>query len=591
VKLTRLYSNRPKVFLPVDFREGLNVILGSIRRPEHRDADTHNLGKSLLAQVVDFALLKKRDPAFFLIKLDVFSEFVFFLELETHTGKHVTIRRSVAEVSKAAFMLHDQPRADFSDAPEEAWSHWRVPFEKSRQLLDGVLDLTGVRPWSYRNAIAYSLRTQNDFDEPFRLSKYAGKHADWKPFLAHVLGLDGRLVERGYGIETELGKLAADEARLKVACGDAASSDEVRGLVQIIDRDVAALTREIDAFDLAPVDARTTEDLVENIDRRIASLNDERYLLAQQRARITDALGVRVTLDLGALERIFAESKLYFGDQIKRDYAALAEFNRVLAEERDGYLRQDLQEIDVRLADLGAELNGLNDRRADSLRSLSDGDALHKYKRLTKQLAEKQAELTAAQGRQAAVDELIAVRRKILTKHGELDTTRAALEAVVASAPARYEEVRGHFDEIVHRVIGYHANLYTRFNTEGHIEFDVGLVDAEGKPTKAGEGFSYTRLMCVAFDMALMRAHLHDAYPHFIYHDGVLETLDDRKKLNLIDVIRDYAALGVQHVVTMIESELPVDATGGRFAFDDDEIVLRLHDEGDDGRLFKMPAW
>jgi uncharacterized protein YydD (DUF2326 family) len=37
------------------------------------------------------------------------------------------------------------------------------------------------------------------------------------------------------------------------------------------------------------------------------------------------------------------------------------------------------------------------------------------------------------------------------------------------------------------------------------------------------------------------------------YHDGVLETLDDRKKLNLIDVIRDYAGHGVQHVVTAID--------------------------------------
>lgn len=240
----------------------------------------------------------------------------------------------------------------------------------------------------------------------------------------------------GYAIETDLGKPAADESRLKEACGDAASSDEVHGLVQIIERDVAALTREIDAFDLAPVDAHTTNDLVENIDRRIAALNDERYLLAQERARITDALGVRVTLDLETLERIFAESKLYFGDQVKRDYAALAEFNRALAEERDAYLREDLREVDARLAELESELQLLNERRTDSLRSLSDGDALHKYKRLTKQLAAKQAELSAAQGRQAAVDELIAIRRRMLTKRSELDATSVALEAVVASAPA-----------------------------------------------------------------------------------------------------------------------------------------------------------
>jgi hypothetical protein len=47
-------------------------------------------------------------------------------------------------------------------------------------------------------------------------------------------------------------------------------------------------------------------------------------------------------------------------------------------------------------AELGAELHGLNERQSESLRSLSDEEAL-KYKRLTKQVAEKQAELVAAE--------------------------------------------------------------------------------------------------------------------------------------------------------------------------------------------------
>ncbi|MEM9454613.1 MAG: DUF2326 domain-containing protein [Myxococcota bacterium] len=136
-----------------------------------------------------------------------------------------------------------------------------------------------------------------------------------------------------------------------------------------------------------------------------------------------------------------------------------------------------------------------------------------------------------------------------------------------------------------------HANLFTKLNAKGNIEFRVSIVDAEGKATSAGEGHTYGRLLCIAFDLAVVRAHLGQPWPHFVYHDGALETLDPRKKLNLIDVIREYSRLGIQHIVTLIDSELPHDAEGKRLDFDDDEIILRLHDEGEEGLLFRMEPW
>ena len=91
--------------------------------------------------------------------------------------------------------------------------------------------------------------------------------------------------------------------------------------------------------------------------------------------------------------------------------------------------------------------------------------------------------------------------------------------------------------------------------------------------------------------MALLRAYLDDQFPRFVYHDGVFESLDDRKKENLLTVIRDYADLGVQSVITLIDSDLPHREEGAEPVFTPDEIVLTLHDEGQDGRLFKMKSW
>jgi uncharacterized protein YydD (DUF2326 family) len=91
--------------------------------------------------------------------------------------------------------------------------------------------------------------------------------------------------------------------------------------------------------------------------------------------------------------------------------------------------------------------------------------------------------------------------------------------------------------------------------------------------------------------MALLRAYLDHQFPRFVYHDGVFESLDNRKKENLLTVIRNYAELGIQSIITLIDSDLPHREEGAEPVFDPGEMVLKLHDEGPDGLLFKMKSW
>ena len=59
-----------------------------------------------------------------------------------------------------------------------------------------------------------------------------------------------------------------------------------------------------------------------------------------------------------------------------------------------------------------------------------------------------------------------------------------------------------------------------------------------------------------------------------------VEPLDDRKKENLLTVVRRYADLGLQPVITLIDSDLPVRAEDDAPVFTASEIVVTLHDEG-----------
>ena len=195
MKLSRLYSNKPERFEPVDFVPGLNVVMAEIRLPQNRDKDTHNLGKTTLGRLLDFGFLAKRDSKFFLFKhIDLFKDFVFYLEVELVDGSYLTVRRGVEEATKVSFKKHQASHQDFSSLPASGWDHLDMPFDRAKELLDGLLDWRMLKPWSYRNGLGYLLRSQDDFRDVFHLRKFASTHADWKPFLAHILGFDARLL-------------------------------------------------------------------------------------------------------------------------------------------------------------------------------------------------------------------------------------------------------------------------------------------------------------------------------------------------------------------------------------------------------------
>ena len=79
MKLSHLYTNQPAIFQPIRFRDGLNVVVAKIDHPKDETKLGHNLGKTLLIDVLDFTLLKGIDKNhLFKRRTDLFDEFVFF---------------------------------------------------------------------------------------------------------------------------------------------------------------------------------------------------------------------------------------------------------------------------------------------------------------------------------------------------------------------------------------------------------------------------------------------------------------------------------------------------------------------------------
>jgi uncharacterized protein YydD (DUF2326 family) len=187
------------------------------------------------------------------------------------------------------------------------------------------------------------------------------------------------------------------------------------------------------------------------------------------------------------------------------------------------------------------------------------------------------------------------LRTEIRTLTEERSHVQSQIEADVekqnADKNSLFSAIRVFFSEIVDDVIARKALLSVSPNRMGHLQFSAEILDEDGNATSADRGHTYRKLLCIAFDLAVLRAHLDVRFPRFVFHDGVFESLDDRKKENLLTVFRSYVDLGIQPIITLIDSDLPVRPEGEPPVFAEGEIILALHDENEQGRLFKMRSW
>jgi len=598
MKVSKIYTNKPDIFIPVVFNPGLNIIMAEIRVPENRNKDTHNLGKTTLGRIIDYCFLASRDTKFFLFKyFERFKEFVFFLEIELNDGSYLTVRRSVKDATKIDFKKHTSKNQDYSDLPTDKWDHTDIPFERAQDMLDSLLDWRSIKPWPYRKVLGYLLRSQEDFQDVFQLKKFAAAHSDWKPFLAHILGFKSDLLSLHYEKEDKLLKTQEIISTINNELGGSIESiSKIEGLLLLKKQESEKKQKLLDAFDFRSADREHTRELVDEMDTKIANFNAERYSLNQNRKKIIASLEEdQILFKPDEAQKLFEEAGILFQGQIKKDFLQLIAFNRAITDERKGYLKEEQAEIEADIKRINSELNELGRRRSENLSFLSGTDIVSKYKNVSNEMVTLRADITALERQRALLSRLQDLRTEVRTLIDERDSLQVQIEADVekqnSDQTSLFSTIRLYFSEIIEEVIGRKALLSVSPNLQGHLEFKAEILDESGNTTSADLGHTYRKLLCIAFDMAILRAHINEKFPRFIYHDGTFESLDDRKKRNLLTVIRRYADLGIQPIITLIDSDLPTLQAGEGSVFDESEIALTLHDENETGRLFRMQSW
>ncbi|KKM72179.1 hypothetical protein LCGC14_1423130 [marine sediment metagenome] len=601
MKLSCIYSNRPEVFPRISFNDRLNVVYAKVTRPKESDKDSHNLGKTLLLHLIDFMLLKGLDKGHFLHKNKaLFKDFVFLLEIQTNHGAYVTVRRDMEQSSKAWIKFHDSPGQDFSSLPDESWDYAKLPCERAKEnakeKLNTALGLTDVHPWDFRKALGYFLRAQGDYRDEFQLAKFAaGTHIHWKPFMAYLLGLDWHPIQKKYDLDEEISKKTTlRENSREIAGADVEAYDKLKGALAIKRAEADEARAGIERFNFYQQDMEFNAEVVERIENEIAARNDRLYTIDYEAQKLEAALGKGIAFDPDAVRLLFEEAQAEFPDALSRSYEELVDFNRKLSADRGRRLKEQLTSRREERKSVAESLRQLNQRREDVLDVIQDTDTLRKFRRLHHLLVDREAEIARLQTELEQLDKVAQIDKEIRELEHKRTEKIELISSVIRDGSDLYSDMRREFNRILKTIIGVPAILSTSMNKEGNVEFDAALLKSGTADitTSEGEGFSYRQLMCCAFDMAMLSAHANGSFYRFVYHDGVFEGLDNRKKLKLLEVMRDLTdRLGIQYILTVIDADMPRDDEDHVVAFSTNEVVRELFEGADEGRLFRMPKF
>lgn len=598
MQISKIYTNLDGLFTPIDFNVSalssrLNVVFAEVKRKKARTGDSHNLGKTTLIGVLDFLLLKDiTSSEHFLHKhADRFDKFVFYLELAIHGGGFVTVRRSVSNPTSIALSKTDvSGRLD--GLPENEWDHWDLGLQPACKALDAHLNLSSIAPWDYRVGVSYFLRTQADYTDYFQIQKFMqGKDRAWKPYLAAVLGLNHEAITLKYEIEDEISdKTKEREARIgEIDLGNR-DRGELATRIEILKDEVSEIDTKLDGFDFHEAEIQINRELVEATEVRLENLSSDLYDINVDISQLSQSIKRGIKFDLKRIQEIFNESSVNFPDAIQKSYSDLVQFNRKLTTERNRSLKKKIQELETIRDNLTEEHKKYSDERQSQLAVVQEANTFQKFKLLQSEQSKKRAVLAFLENEMERVSYISELDRVLRDLKGKRDQATSEIDESLEGGSIIKTAVTQYFNRFVKQVLGINGEFFINVNSNGNIDFNIRTKDKLGVDTSQDKGNSYHRLLCALFDVSVLKALEEKSFYHFVYHDGILEGLDDRVKIRFLKLISEVISSGkVQYILSVIDSDLPRDIeTEKKIEFKTEEIILNLHDRGDSGRLFKM---
>ncbi|MGJ9385912.1 DUF2326 domain-containing protein [Salipaludibacillus sp. CF4.18] len=584
MKLSRLYSDDSR-FKNIKFKNGLNIIFGYVQ--DKNINDPHNLGKSALVHLIDFMLLKEvKKGNYFNNKKKVFKDHTFFLELKLNSGDYLTIRRSFDNITRVDMKILNYS-TELLEVDE--WDYTNLVLNTTSEnviaataTLNEKLNFDILGDYDYRKLVGYFIRTQNDYSDVFQLKKFSSSTDQvWKPFVYELLGFDSDVLLKRYKLNNEIESLKI-KIRSMEDYYSASDIDRINGQIDILTREKETLEQDLDSFNFYLNEKQISKELIKEIENKSISLQNKAYNLRSDIELIENSLATREFLDFDYIKELFDEVEIYFSDQLEKSYEELINFNKSLLEDRRVHLSKLLTDKKAELKIVDEKLKDIGKQRSDILSVLQDDDVINKYKHLRSNLIEKEKSIQNLETQKEIILHTRTDIKELNEKKKSVEKINETIDSNIESGNRVLNDIRFLFKSYFEKITSKNGIIDISTNTTSNVEFNAGIITDNGTLTHEDEGFSYRKMLCMCFDLAILSYYSSKSFFSFLYHDGPFEALHENRKDSYLEFIEDYCKVNdVQYVISLIDSDVSKDKLNKQ------DIVCELQQTDDgSGALF-----
>lgn len=524
----------------------------------------------------------------------IFRNHIFYLEIFLNDGRYLTIKRSVENHTKTSFSINEQTTNGFT--PPNLWNEEDLGIDSAKKILSEYLnfDFFKNKSYDFRKAINYCIRMQPDYEDVYRLSKFkGGRDIDWKTFMFDLLGFNGEVLSRKYKNDDEQEKINEYIKLLKKDFSVSETDrDEIIAQIGLQETKTKDAEEKIDKLNFYEQDKTLIEKGIDDVENKISDLNTISYNLNFDINKLNNSIKNNFAFDLAKIEKVFKESKIYFPEEIKKEYSELIQFNEELTKDRNRLLKKTLKEKNEELKAVNIELQDLNYRKEELLSFIKDTDTFRRLKFYQKELAKLESELIKLNERLKIIDVIIEEENKKQQLNKDIEDTVKEIRNISnhTEKNTKYNLIRSLFSKYFSDVMDEDTYISWSINSNNNVDFKPPIIktkDSLSKDTAKDEGRTYRKILCVIFDLAILVAYNVESYFRFVYHDDVLSQQDNGIKIRLLNLIEVVTKThDIQYILSVIKSDLPTDENDTPIYFNKENIILELNDRNETGTLF-----
>ncbi len=566
------FKSEPEL-ISVNFKNGLNIICGNKTKNSSEKDSRNGIGKTTLIKLIDFCLTLSLEEKF--LENDNFKGYSFELLLEDIKKQKILLKRKISIPNKIIIKIGDSNEIiyDIDDA--------RLIL---RELFFNI-EKTEPQTLSFRTLIKFFLRDEIvGYSGPFKADSRTKEYLK-NSINLYLTGLDKYLLPI-----TKENLLKEREGVIKTIFGlERNLKDKNIPTISILKTHKTLLTKalterkkKLDSFKVL----REYEDIerkASKISKRMTEINNQSFFNKEKINEYQTALNEKINIDFEEIEEFYSSLKINFSDKLKKDYSEIVTFHQNVVKNRNTFLKEEIERLNQKNLQLVSALEFFDNKKSTYMKTLESHGALKDYNNLNEGYLEDKEKLFNIEKYIQTYNEIKEYKETKNEIVEDINQNNKDSLELIEKNEKNIDNLILLFDDCFKKILNIQGELVIGYDSDKKTDANQFLFDTN---VERGDSAAMKRIQIFAYDISLLIHNinfLNRQYPTFLFHDGILNSVEERQKKNMLKfIIEASKKTNFQYIITMNSDEF-VDDIDYK-----ENIILELTDEDIKGNLMKF---